>query len=140
MDAPPGEPPASIRPATADGCQMLAETDDAALGADPDLDMPQAGPAGLPWAARPAGPPGRREDARAQPRPLLHIACQAGGPVLAGLPTRYLCGAPVRILLCAIAPGDGPDGPGVCAICAALDHREKPALSIGSCPFDAGPP
>ena len=57
-----------------------------------------------------------------QPGLLLHIACQAGGQVLAGLPTRYLCGAPVRFLLGAIAPGDGPDGPGVCAICAVLDH------------------
>ena len=73
-------------------------------------------------ALRPAGPVGLREDDRAQPRLLLHIACQAGGQILAGLPTRYLCGAPVRFLLCAIAPGDGPDGPGVCSICAALDH------------------
>ncbi len=79
-------------------------------------------PAGLPWAARPAGPAGLREDDRAQPRLLLHIACQAGGQIPAGLPTRYLCGAPVRLLLGRIAPGDGPDGPGVCPTCAALDH------------------
>jgi hypothetical protein len=79
-------------------------------------------PAGLPWAAHPADPAGLREDDRAQPRLLLHIACQADGQILAGLPTHYLCGAPVRFLLGAIAPGDGPDGPGVCAICAALDH------------------
>jgi hypothetical protein len=76
-------------------------------------------PAGLPWAARPAG---LREDDRAQPRLLLHIACQAGGQIPAGLPTHYLCGAPVRLLLGRIAPGDGPDGPGVCPTCAALDH------------------
>lgn len=79
-------------------------------------------PAGLPWAARPAGPAGLREDDRAQPRLLLHIACQAGGQIPAGLPTHYLCGAPVRLLLSRIAPGDGPDGPGVCPTCAALDH------------------
>ncbi len=76
-------------------------------------------PAGLPWAARPAD---LREDDRAQPRLLLHIACQAGGQIPAGLPAHYLCGAPVRLLLGAIAPGDGPDGPGVCPIYAALDH------------------
>jgi hypothetical protein len=63
-----------------------------------------------------------RENDRAHPRLLLHIACQAGGQILAGLPTHYLCGAPVRFLLRAIAPGDGPDGPGVCPICAVLDH------------------
>ncbi len=79
-------------------------------------------PAGLPWAARPAGPAGRREDDHAQPRLLLHIACQAGGQILAGLPAHYLCGAPVRLLLGTITPGDCPDGPGVCPICAALDH------------------
>jgi hypothetical protein len=78
-------------------------------------------PAGVPWAARPAGPAGLREDDRAQPRLLLHIACQAGGQI-AALPTRYLCGAPVSLLLGRIAPGTGPDGPGVCPICAALDH------------------
>lgn len=78
--------------------------------------------AGVPAAARPAGPAGLREDGRAQPKPLLHIACQAGGHIPADLPTEYLCGAPVRLLLGAIAPGDGPDGPGVCPICAALDH------------------
>jgi hypothetical protein len=87
-----------------------------------DPHMPPAIPAGAPWAARPPGPAGLREDDRAQPRPLLHIACQAGGQIPADLPTRYLCGAPVRLLLGAIAPGDGPDGPGVCPICAALDH------------------
>lgn len=70
----------------------------------------------------PVIPAGLREDDGAQPRLLLHIACQEGGQILAGLPTRYLCGAPVRFLLAAIAPGDGPDGPGVCPICAAFDH------------------
>ena len=87
-----------------------------------DLDMLPAIPAGLPLAARPAGPSGLREDNRGQPRLLLHIACQVGGQILGGLPTRYLCGAPVRLLLGAIAPGDGPDGPGTCPICAVLDH------------------
>jgi hypothetical protein len=87
-----------------------------------DVDMLPVTPAGLPWAARPAGPVGLREDDRAQPSLLLHIACQAGGQIPAGLPTHYLCGSPVRLLLIAIAPGDGPDGPGVCPICAALDH------------------
>jgi len=82
-------------------------------------------PAGLPWAARPAGPAGLREDDRAQPRLLLHIACQAGGQIPAGLPTYYLCGAPVRLLLGRIAPGDGPDGPGVCPTCAALNHPAR---------------
>jgi hypothetical protein len=62
------------------------------------------------------------EDDGAQPRLLLHIACQAGGQILAGLPTRYLCGAPVRVLLGAVAPGDSPDGPGVCPVCAALER------------------
>lgn len=81
-------------------------------------------PAGLPWAVRPADR-GLDEDDRAQPRLLLRIACQARGQMFAGLPTRYLCGAPVRVLLGAFAPGEGPDGPGVCPICAALDH---PAL------------
>lgn len=94
----------------------------AALLTRKDLDMLPAIPAGLPWAARPAGPAGLREDDRAQPHLLLHIGCQADGQILPGLPTRYLCGAPVRLLLAAIAPGDGPDGPGVCPICAALDH------------------
>lgn len=69
-----------------------------------------------------AGPAGLREDGRAQPRLLIHIAGQANGQIPAGLPTHYLCGAPVRLLLGAIAPGNGPDGPGVCPICAALDH------------------
>ena len=87
-----------------------------------DPDMLPVIPAGLPRAARPAGPAGLREDDRAQPRLLIHIACQAGGQIPVGLPTRYLCGAPVRLLLGAIAPGEGPDGPGVCPICAALDH------------------
>ncbi len=87
-----------------------------------DPDMLPAIPAGLPWAARSAGPAGGRDDDRAPSRLLLHIACQAGGQILAGLPTHYLCGAPVRFLLGTIAPGDGPDGPGVCPICAALDH------------------
>lgn len=79
-------------------------------------------PAGIPWAARKVGSAGLRDDDRGQPQLLLHVARQAGGQLLAGLPTRYLCGAPVRILLGAIAPGEGPDGPGVCPICAALDH------------------
>ena len=87
-----------------------------------DPDMPPAIPAGLPPAAHPVG---LRQDDRAQPRLLLHIAGQAGGQIPAGLPTNYLCGAPVRLLLGAIAPGDGPDGPGVCPICAALDHRGR---------------
>jgi hypothetical protein len=87
-----------------------------------DPHMLPAIPAGVPWAARPAGPSGLRDDDRAQPRLLLHIACQAGGQIPAGLPTHYLCGAPVRLLLGRIAPGDGPDGPGVCPTCAALDH------------------
>ena len=94
----------------------------AALLTRKDLDMLPVLPAGKPRAARPADPAGLREDNRGQPRLLLHIACQAGGQILAGLPTRYLCGAPVRFLLGAIAPGDGPDGPGVCPICAVLDH------------------
>jgi len=94
----------------------------AALLTRKDLDMLPVIPAGGPWAARPAGAIGLREDDRGQPWLLLHIACQAGGQILAGLPTRYLCGAPVRFLLGAIAPGDGPDGPGVCPICAVLDH------------------
>src|SRR5258708_16323440 len=68
-------------------------------------------PAGLPWAARPAGPAGLREDDRAQPRLLLHIACQAGGQIPAGLPTRYLCGAPVRLPLGRIPPGHTPPPP-----------------------------
>jgi len=84
--------------------------------------MPPVIPAGVPWAARPAGPAGLREDDPAQPRLLLHIACQVGGQIPVGLPTHYLCGAPVRLLLGRIAPGDGPDGPGVCPTCAALDH------------------
>lgn len=79
-------------------------------------------PAGAPGAARPAGLAGLREDDRAQPRLLLHIACQPGGQIPVGLPAYYLCGAPVRLLLGCIAPGDGPDGPGVCPTCAALDH------------------
>ena len=92
-------------------------------------------PVGVPWAARPAGPVGLREDDRAQPWLLLHIACQAGGQIPAGLPTHYLCGAPVRLLLGRIAPGDGPDGPGVCPICAALDHpgrlpRQTPSRGV----------
>ena len=70
----------------------------------------------------PASQAGLRDNDGEQPRLLLHIACQPGGQILAGLPTRYLCGAPVRFLLGAIAPGDGPDGPGVCPICAVLDH------------------
>ena len=84
-----------------------------------DPDMPPAVPPGIPWAARPAGLP---EDDYGRPGLLLHVACKADGQILAGLPTRYLCGAPVRLLLGTIAPGDGPDGPGVCPICAALDH------------------
>jgi len=74
-----------------------------------------------PVAAHPADRAGLPEDDCARPRLLLHIACQADGQTLAGLPTRYLCGAPVRLLLGTIAPGEGPDGPGVCPICAALD-------------------
>ena len=85
-------------------------------------------PAGVRRAARPADRAGLREDDRAQPRLLLHIACQAGGQILAGLPTQYLCGAPVRLLLGAVAPGDGPDGPGVCPICAALDHPDAACM------------
>ncbi len=84
--------------------------------------MPRVIQAGVPWDARSAGPAGMRDDDRAQPQLLLHIACQAGGQIPAGMPTHYLCGAPVRLLLGVIAPGDGPDGPGVCPICAALDH------------------
>ena len=85
--------------------------------------MPPVIHADVPWAARSAGPAGMREHDRALPQLLLHIACQAGDQIPAGLPTHYLCGAPVRLLLGAIAPGDdGPDGPGVCPICAALDH------------------
>jgi hypothetical protein len=61
----------------------------------------------------------------AQPQLLLHIACQAGGQIPTGLPTYYLCGAPVRLLLARIAPGDGPNGLGVCPICAALDHPAR---------------
>ena len=99
----------------------------AALLAGKGPDMLPVIPAGLPSAARPAGPAGLREDDRAQPRLLLHIAGQAGGQIPAGLPTHYLCGAPVRLLLGAIAPGDGPDGPGVCPICAALDHPGRPS-------------
>ena len=92
-------------------------------------------PAVLPSAARPASPAGLREDDRARSRLLLHIACQPGGQILAGLPTRYLCGAPVRVLLSAITPGDGPDGPGVCPACATLDHhvgcRHNPHRRVG---------
>ena len=102
----------------------------AALLARKDLDMPPVLLAGKPRAARPAGPAGLPEDDRGQPRVLLHIACQADGQLLGGLPTRYLCGAPVRILLGAIEPGEGPDGPGVCPICAVLDHPGRlPAYS-----------
>ena len=90
-----------------------------------DPDMPPVIPAGVPWAARPAGSAGLRQDDRAQPRLLLHIACQADGQIPAGLPTHYLCGAPVRLLLGRIAPGDGPDGPGMCPTCAALDHPDR---------------
>src|SRR5258708_13665750 len=68
-------------------------------------------PAGLPWAARPAGPAGLREDDRAQPRLLLHIASQAGGQIPPGLPTPYLSGPPVRLLLARIAPAHAPHGP-----------------------------
>lgn len=107
----------------------------AALLTRKDLDMLPVSPAGVPWAARPAGPAGLRADDRAQPRLLLHIACQADGQIFAGPPTRYLCGAPVRLLLAAIAPGDGPDGPGVCPICAVLDHsagcRQEPHCRAG---------
>jgi hypothetical protein len=78
--------------------------------------------AGLPRAALSAGPAGMREDDRAQPQLLLHVACQTSGQILGGLPAHYLCGAPVRLLLTRITPGNGPDGPGVCPICAALDH------------------
>ena len=87
--------------------------------------------AGLPWAALSAGPAGMREDDRAQPQILLHIACQAGGQILAAPPTHYLCGAPVRLLLTRITPGDGPDGPGVCPICAALDHPGRLTRQTG---------
>ncbi len=93
-----------------------------ALLTSKDPDMLPVIPAGVPWATRPASPAGLREDDSAQPRLLLHIACQARGQIPAGLPTRYLCGAPVRLLLGRIAPGAGPDGPGVCPTCAALDH------------------
>lgn len=78
-----------------------------------------------------AGPAGMREDDRAQPPLLLHIACQAGGQILVGLPARYLCGAPVSLLLTRITPGDGPDGPGVCPICAALDHPGRARPTAG---------
>ena len=90
--------------------------------------MLQLVPADVRRAARPADPASLREDDRVQPRLLLHIACQAGGQILADLPTRYLCGARVRLLLCAVAPGDGPDGPGVCPICAALDHPDAACM------------
>jgi len=93
--------------------------------------MPPVIPAGVRRPARAADRAGLREDDRAQPRLLLHIACHAGGQILAGLPAYYLCGAPVRLLLGAIAPGDGPDGPGVCPICAALDHPGRPPRQTG---------
>lgn len=96
-----------------------------------DPDMLPVIPAGVPGAARPADRAGPREDDRAQPRLLLHIACPGGGQIPTGLPTHYLCGAPVRLLLGAIAPGDGPDGPGVCPICAALDHPGRPPGQTG---------
>lgn len=83
--------------------------------------MPPVIQAGVPRAERSAGPAGIREDDRAQPELLLHIACQPGGQIPAGLPAHYLCGAPVRLLLGRIAPGDGPDGR-VCPVCAELDH------------------
>jgi len=49
--------------------------------------------AGVPWAARSAGPAGRRGDDRGQPRLLLHIACQAGGQIPAR-PPATTCAAP----------------------------------------------
>ena len=87
-----------------------------------DPDPPPAIPEGVPRTGYSAGTPRLREDDRPQPEPLLHIARQSGGHIPAGPPTLYLCGAPVRLLLGAIAAGEGPDGPGVCPICAALDH------------------
>src|SRR5260370_1956910 len=69
-------------------------------------------PAGLPWAARPAGPAGLREDDRAQPRLLLHIACPARGPIPAGLPTPYLCAPPLPLLLRPLPPAHPPHAPG----------------------------
>jgi hypothetical protein len=92
-----------------------------ALLTNKDPDTLPATPAGVPRAGHSAGPR-LREDDRPQPEPLLHIARQSGGHIPAGPPTLYLCGAPVRLLLGAIAAGEGPDGPGVCPICAALDH------------------
>jgi hypothetical protein len=88
-------------------------------------------PTGAAGAAHSAGTPILREDDRARPKLLLHIARQTGGLVPAGLPTLFLCGAPVRLLLCEIAAGEGPDGPGVCPICAALDHAGRLPAQTG---------
>lgn len=96
--------------------------------------------ADLPWAARSAGPAGMREDDRAGPQLLLHIACQAGGKIPADLPTHYLCGAPVRLLLACITPGDGPEGPGVCPVCAALDHPGRLTGQPGRPNISPSPP
>ena len=102
-----------------------------------DPDPPPAIPEGAPRTGYSAGTPRLREDDRAQPALQLHITGQTGSHITAGPPTIYLCGAPVRLLLGAIAAGDGPDGPGVCPICAELDHPGRLPARTGARPAAA---
>jgi hypothetical protein len=96
-----------------------------------DVDTLRAIPNGVPRTGHSAAIATRHEDVGAQPKLPLHIAYQTGGQIPAGLPTLYLCGAPVRLLLGEIPAGDGPDGPGVCPICAAFYHLGRLPAQTG---------